>query len=73
MGDEETPQASNWPFYYRGWRWLLEGFYIWLGKRLPAELVLRATNQLLEFADTKGLETYDIVEAQSWWMSEKMR
>lgn len=60
------------PYYYRGFRFLLEGFYMWLGKRLPPGLVFRATNQLLEFAEEKGLRTYDIIEAQSAWLSEKM-
>lgn len=59
-------------YYYRGMRWLLEGFYIWLGKRLPAGLVFHATNQLVRFADEKELPTYDILEAQSYWLTEKM-
>ena len=59
-------------YYHHGWRYWLEGFYMWLGKRLPPGLVFRATDQLLEYADEKGLETYDIVEAQSLWLTDKM-
>lgn len=56
----------------RGLRYWREGFYMWLGKRLPAGLVFRATDQLIEFAEERGLHTYDIIEAQSYWLTEKM-
>jgi hypothetical protein len=76
MIDHDTNEADNVPkspYYYRGWRWYLEGLYVWLGKRLPAGLVFYATNQLLEYAQSEGMETLDIVEAQSNWLIDKMK
>lgn len=77
MDDDEVIDTDisqdEWPFYNRGWRYWREGFYIWLGKRLPAGLVFFATNQLLEFADEEGIPSYDIVNAQSYWFTEKMK
>jgi hypothetical protein len=71
MNESETVHLS--PYYHRGGRWFLEGFYIWLGKRLPAGLVFYATNQLLEYAESEGMNTLDIVEAQSNWLIDKMK
>lgn len=60
-------------YYYKGWRWVMEGFYIWLGERLPDYLVYRATSRLIDYAEENDLETYDIVEAQSLWLKDKLR
>lgn len=68
--NDTTSKPRFWPYYYRGWRYWQEGFYIWLGKRLPAGLVFYATNQLREYAEDQGLPVYDILEAQSAWLDK---
>lgn len=62
-------------YHYKGWRWFLEGFYMWLGKRLPAGLVYRASSRMLEYADQQGLQPHEIagfMEVQSLWLTDKM-
>lgn len=59
--------------YHHGWRYWLESLYMWLGKRLPPGLVFYATHQLVEFAEERGMRTYDILEAQSDWLIEKVK
>lgn len=59
-------------YYYKGWRWFLEGFYMWLGKRLPAGLVYRASIQMSEYAEEKGMNLYEFIEVQSLWLTDKM-
>ncbi len=56
----------------RGVPFILEGFYIWIAKRIPPGLVFYATNQLLEYAIENNMKADDILEAQSNWMIDKM-
>ncbi len=73
---EDGPEVQDdiqWPYYHRGWRYLLEGFYIWLGKRLPPGLVFYASIQLYDFAYEHDLPTNDLADIHSAWLGEKMQ
>lgn len=68
--DQNTNQDT---YYYHGLRYWLEGFYMWLAPRLPAGLIYRASDEVLRYADEQGLDTHDMLEAQSLWLIDKMR
>lgn len=74
MDDEQeiNDSANQRMFYYRGLQYWLEGFYIWLAPRLPAGLIFRASSEVLKYADEQGIETNDMLEAQSLWLIDKM-
>lgn len=69
----EVQDDNRWPYYHRGWRYLLEGFYIWLGKRLPPGLVFYASVQFNDFAFEHDMPDYHLCEIQSAWLDEKMQ
>jgi hypothetical protein len=56
----------------KGIPFILEGFYIWFGKRMPPGMVFYATHQLVEYARENNMETDAILEAQSNWLIDKM-
>jgi len=71
--ENQDTVTDTWPFYYRGWRYWLEGFYRWLGKRLPPYLAQCASHQLLEYAEQQNMDVKYIAafcEMQSLFMDK---
>jgi hypothetical protein len=53
-------KPQGWPYTTRGFAWLLEGFYIWLGYRLPRALTERAYMRVIHEADPDHVKLPDV-------------